>query len=70
MTKPVPATALPISPSVEPFSAAVFSAFAPGKAAWKELPGNRYSAVELQAMHERWHDAEIIVPMEPVCDAD
>lgn len=51
-------------------SATAFSAFAPDKAAWKELPGNRYTAAELRAMHEHWNDVEIIVPTEPVCNAD
>ncbi|MFM8471817.1 MAG: hypothetical protein ACKODH_17955 [Limisphaerales bacterium] len=49
---------------------AAFSAFAPDKATWKELPGSRYTAAELRAMHEHWSDVEIIIPTEPVCDAD
>lgn len=70
MAKPSQATTLTDDSSRGVSSAAAFSAFAPDKAAWKELSGNRYTAAELRAMHELWNDVEIILPTEPVCDAD
>lgn len=70
MVKPSQATTHTDDSSGEVSRAAAFSAFAPDKAAWKELPGNRYTAEELRAMHERWNDVAIIVPTEPVFDAD
>lgn len=69
MAKPVATTQVPEG-AVEPCQPPAFSAFAPGKAAWKELPGNRYSVVELQTMEARWNDLEIIIPPEQVFDAD
>lgn len=70
MAKPFQPVTLTDDSSSGASTAAVFSAFAPDKAAWKELPGNRYTAAELRAMHEHWNDLEIIVPTEPVCDGD
>jgi hypothetical protein len=69
MAKSVATTQVP-DVAGEPSSAPAFSAFAPGKAAWKDLPGNRYSVVELQTMEARWNDLEIISPPEQVFDAD
>lgn len=70
MAKPFQAAALTDGSPSQASSEAAFSAFASDKASWKELPGNRYTAAELRAMHEHWSDVEIILPTEPVCDAD
>lgn len=70
MAEPSHAVALPGVPSNAPLGLPSFSAFAPDKAAWKELPGNRYTPAELRAMEEQWRDLEIFEPLEPVHNAD
>lgn len=70
MAEPSKSNATGDVPPNEPLGSAAFSAFAPDKAAWKELPGNRYTAAELRAMHEHWSDVEIIIPAEPVFNGD
>ncbi len=58
-----------VSPNA-PVDQPAFSAFGPDKAAWKELPGYRYTAEELRAMEENWKDMEILEPLEPVYSGD
>ncbi len=70
MAEPFQVATLTGVPSKAPLGLPRFSAFAPDKAAWKEVPGNRYTASELRAMHQNWGDLEIIIPTEPVFDAD